>query len=318
MSSPGLVLSVVALSLCACGPELNPARPPPEHGELAPGGVWVAYNLGCAEGCAQIRRGDRILAVDGRPVSSGAELDAIDLARGEPLALRVARYGGAEVDDVTIVAEPNERLPPIAGAPPLFTVGAAALDRAPEWARSKLFGHAIPALRFYRVDEPRGFVTGRELYGRAAVIVVWEFPPMMRAAAASKAAIPGVYADLQAASDELQAAGVDSYFVTQGRAPPEFREHVRSAAEPGPNGFIPIFQLSSNPNNGNTVGLEGSAADIHEAMFDNARVPAVIIFDRRGIVRFHARGFPTGPKDTLAAAIEFALHELVDGPAARG
>ena len=88
----------------------------------------------------------------------------------------------------------------------------------------------------------------------------------------------------------------------------------RAQADPGPNGFIPIFQLSSSPNNGNTVGLEGSAADIREAMFDYLAAPVVLIFDRRGIVRFHTRGFPAGPQETLSVAIDFALHSLTDAP----
>ncbi|MBZ5714656.1 hypothetical protein [Nannocystis pusilla] len=313
------LLSTLTLSigLCACGPELNPPRPPPAHSVLAPGGVWVAYNHGCEVGCEEIKRGDRILAIDGRPVSSGAEIDQIDLARDAPLKLQVAKYGGDEIREVTIVARPNERLPPIAAAPPMFTVGADALDRAPDWARSKLFGHAIPAIRFYRADEPRGFVTGRELYGRAALLVIWEVPSMIEERRASLALLPAVYAHLQRFSDELAAAGVDTYFVTDFRAEPAFRDNVRAAADPGPNGFIPIFQLSSSPDNGNTVGLENSAADIRESIFDYLAAPVVIIFDRRGIVRFHTRGFPAGPSDTVSVAIDFALHSLADVPTPR-
>jgi hypothetical protein len=313
---PRAALSVLTLSLglCACGPELNPPRPPPAHSELAPGGVWVAYNLGCEVGCDEIKRGDRILAIDGRPVSSGAEIDQINLARNAPLQLQVAKYGSEEIREVTIVAAPNEKLPPIAAAPPLFTVGAAALDRAPDWARSKLFGHAIPALRFYRADEPRGFVTGRELYGRGALLVIWELPPMIEERRESLRLLPHVYAQLQEFSDELAEAGVDAYFVTDFRAEPAFRDQVRAAADPGPNGYIPIFELASSPRNGNTVGLENSAADIREAIFDYLREPLVMLFDRRGIVRFHTRGFPIGPHETVSVAIDFALHALVDGP----
>ncbi|MFZ6185071.1 hypothetical protein [Nannocystis pusilla] len=316
---PRSLLSALTLSLglCACGPELNPPRPPPAHSELAPGGVWVAYNLGCEVGCEEIKRGDRILAIDGRPVSSGAEIDQIDLARNEPLKLQIAKYGSNEIRDVTIVAKPNELLPPIAAAPPMFTVGADALDRAPDWARSKLFGHAIPAIRFYRADEPRGYINGRELYGRAALLVIWELPPMIEEYRRSLALAPSVYAHLQEFSDELAAAGVDSYFITDFRAEPAIRDMLRQTADPGPDGFIPIFQLSSSPTNGFTVGLEGSAADIREAMFDYSRAPVVVIFDRRGIVRFHTRGFPAGPQDTLSVAIDFALHSLTDAPSVR-
>ncbi|MDC0717345.1 hypothetical protein [Nannocystis bainbridge] len=310
------LLSALTLSfgLCACGPELNPPRPPPAHSELAPGGVWVAYNLGCEVGCEEIKRGDRILAVDGRPVSSGAELDQINLARSAPLTLQVAKYGGNEIRDVTIVAKPNELLPPIAAAPPLFTVGADALDRAPEWARSKLFGHAIPAIRFYRADEPRGYISGRELYGRAALLVIWELPQYIEEYRRSLVLAPSVYAHMQQFSDELAAAGVDSYFITDFRAEPAIRDMLRKTADPGPDGFIPIFQLSSAPNNGFTVGLEGPAADIRESIFDYSQAPVVLIFDRRGIVRFHTRGFPAGPVDTLSVAIDFALHSLTDAP----
>jgi hypothetical protein len=63
-------LTAVALALAACGPELNPPRAPEG---LADGGVYVAYNRGCELGCDRLRRGDRILAVDGLAVASGAE-----------------------------------------------------------------------------------------------------------------------------------------------------------------------------------------------------------------------------------------------------
>ncbi|HEY8378359.1 MAG TPA: hypothetical protein VIK91_17805 [Nannocystis sp.] len=316
MSRASLSLLPCVLALSACI-ELNPARPPPDHATLAPGGVWVAYNLGCEVGCDQIRRGDRILAVDGRPVDSGAEIDAINLARGAPLTLTIARYSTDEVVDVTLVATPDDRHPPIAALPPLLTVGTAALDRAPEWARSKLFGHAIPALRIYRADEPRGFVTGRQLYGRGALLVVWELPPMLEERRNSLNELPAVYAHLQEYADELEEAGVDVYFITDFRADPSFRAKARRYAEPGPRGFIPIYQLSSLPNNPNVLGLENAASDIREGLFDYLQAPVVLVFDRRGIVRFHARGFPVGTHETLATAVDFALHALPDVPPAR-
>ncbi len=71
---------LLSVLLGACGPELDPARPPPAHGDLAPGGVWVAYNLGCEVGCDQIERGNRILAIDGPSV---ADPDAPPDERGD-------------------------------------------------------------------------------------------------------------------------------------------------------------------------------------------------------------------------------------------
>ncbi len=197
----------LAMSLLgACGPGPNPAVPPPSSAQLSGGGVWVAYNLGCSAGCDKIERGDRILAVDGKPVSSGAELDAADLTRGAPVAVKVAKYGGGSID-VQLTATPHTNLPPIKAVPPLLTVGAAALDRAPEWARLRLFGHAIPALRLYRGEEPRGYINGRELYGRGAVIMLWEFPWLIGHQNAMWAELPGFYAQIQARADELAAAG---------------------------------------------------------------------------------------------------------------
>jgi hypothetical protein len=88
-------------------------------------------------------------------------------------------------------------MPPLTAVPPLLTVGAAALDRAPEWARLRLFGHAIPAMRLYRGEEPRGYINGRELYGRGAVILVWELPYLLAQTRALWAELPGFYAQLQ-------------------------------------------------------------------------------------------------------------------------
>lgn len=306
--------ALLALALAACGPELNPARPPPTHEDLAPGGVWVAYNLGCARGCDQIQRGDRILAVDGRPVATGAEIDALDLANGAPRRLTLAPRGQRPARDVTIVAAPHDELPPIPAAPPLFTVGAAALDLAPAWARQRLFGHAIPALRLYRPEEPRGYVNGRQLYGRASLIVVWEYPTMIEPRKQSWALIPGVYAHLQARGDELRAAGVDTYFVADFRAEPAFRAHARSEVTALDSPLPPIFQLASSPDDPNTLGIEGAAADIREALDDNLAAPVVLVIDHRGIVRFHARGLPLGPHDTIAAAIQLALLARLDAP----
>ena len=142
------LLALVSVLLGACA---NTSVPTPKPGELAARpGVWVAYNLGCKLGCDQISRGDRILAVDGQPVATGAELDAVNLARGTPVKVQVARHAGGSPVEVSLLATPHTNMPPLASAPPFWTVGAAALDRAPEWARLRLFGHAIPALRMYR------------------------------------------------------------------------------------------------------------------------------------------------------------------------
>jgi len=337
--------SLTALSLLlpmACGPSPNPPVPPPTSAQLAGGGVWVAYNLGCSAGCDQIRRGDRIVAVDGRPVNTGAELDAADLTRGNPVALTVARHAGGAPVDVRIVATPHTDMPPLAAVPPLLTVGAAALDRAPEWARLRLFGHAIPAMRLYRGEEPRGYISGRELYGRGAIILVWEMPWLLAQTRAMWAELPGFYAQLQRHHAALQAAGVDTYFVFPSveesrawrpEADPgviqdplggenlryvinkETRDHIRSEVPPDTADPIPLFLLDSSENDPNNLGLEHPASDIREWLFDRIYAPVILVIDHRGIVRFHARDFPLGPEETIEYAAQFALRQLPDAPA---
>jgi hypothetical protein len=338
-------LSSVALAAAlasACGANPNPPVPPPSSAELSGGGVWVAYNLGCDAGCDQIRRGDRILAVDGEPVASGAEYDAANVARGAPVTLQVARYGGGAPVDVQLVARPHE-LPPARDVPPLLTVGAAALDRAPEWARLRLFGHAIPAMRLYRGEEPRGYVNGRELYRRGAVLFVWEMPWLLAQTRALWAELPGFYAQIQRHDPALQAIGVDTFFVFPSAedsrgwrtdadprvidAPSggenlkmaineETRAHIRSELPPGTTDLVPLFLLESGDMDPNTLGLENPASDIREWLFDRIYAPVILIIDHRGIVRFHSRDFPIGPEETIEAAVQFALRDLGDPPAA--
>lgn len=334
----------IALGLlwCACGGGPNPPVPPPSSAELAGGGVWVAYNLGCEVGCAQIHRGDRILAVDGAPVASGVAYDAANVARGAPVTLTVAPHGGGAPAEIQVVATPDE-LPPIDRVPPLLTIGAAALDRAPEWARLRLFGHAIPAMRLYRGEEPRGFINGRELYGRGAVILIWELPWLLAHKRALWAELPGYYARLQKQDPALQAIGVDTFFVFPSAeesrswrpdadpriidAPAggetlkfainaETRTHIRGEVAPGTTDLIPLFLLESGENDPNNLGLEHPASDLREWLFDRIYAPVILVIDHRGIVRWHSRDFPIGPEETIDAAVHFALTSLADGPAA--
>ncbi len=334
------VLLALAVSFAACAANPNPSVPPPSAAELAGGGAWVAYNLGCSVGCDRIKRGDRILAVDGQPVTGGAELDAA-LSRETPVALTVAPHEGGAPIQVQLVGGAHTELTPIKAVPPLLTISAAALDRAPEWARLRLFGHATPAMRLYRGDEPRGYVNGRELYGRGAVIFVWEMPFLLGQEQALWAELPGFYARLQRHHAALQAAGVDTYFVfpseqeSRNRRPDidapvasampggdtlrfainkETRDHIRSQVPPDTKNLIPLFLLDSARDDPNTVGLEHAASDIREWLYDRILASVILVIDHRGIVRFHSRDFPLGPEETIDAAVQFALHELPEVP----
>ncbi len=333
-------LTALALSFGACMSSPNPPVPPPSSAELSGGGAWVAYNLGCELGCDQIKRGDRILAVDGKPVSTGAELDA-PLSRGTPVALTVARHAGGPPAQVQLIGAPHTELTPIDAVPPLLTIGAAALDRAPEWARLRLFGHATPAMRLYRGDEPRGFINGRQLHGRGAVIFVWELPWLLGMQQALWAELPGFYAQLQKHQTALQAAGIDVYFVfpseqeSRNRRPgndapvamatpggdtlrfainQETRDHIRSQVPPTTPDQIPLFLLDSATDDPNNLGIEHAASDIREWLYDGVLASVILVIDERGIVRFHSRDFPLGPEETIEAAVQFALHDLHEGP----
>jgi hypothetical protein len=316
-------LAVIIGLLAACAGQLNPSVPTPKPGELGEQpGVWVAYNLGCTQGCDQIRRGDIITAIDGQPVTSGAEVDAADLARGTPVQLDVRSRAHGPIR-VTLRATPNAYMRPIERAPPLWTVGAAALDRAPAWARLKAFGHATPALRFYRLDDPRGFRNGRELYGRHTLIVFWTPDNyQLQDQRRNMALLPKVYARLQAREPELRAAGVDAIFLLRGRATPVQRAYIRSQIALDAYGWapnmIPLFSNETNTRNPNTLGLEHQAADLNELLFNDGHVgPILLVLDARGIVRWHSRGWHREDVfHTLDTVIDFAVRELGDPPPA--
>ncbi len=314
-----LVLVSILLGLGACAGQLNRSVPTPKPGELATRpGVWVAYNLGCEQGCDQIRRGDIITAIDGEPVTSGAQIDAADLARGTPVRLELQSRKHGKLD-ITLRATPNQFMRPIPHAPPLWTVGTEALDRAPAWARLKAFGHATPALRFYRLDDPRGFRNGRDIYGRHTLIVLWT-PDNYRIEdrLRNNALLPQIYARLQAHEAELRAAGVDVMFMINRRANPRVRRYIRSqigidAYGWAPN-MIPIFANESDTGNPNTLGLQHQAADINELLFRDGRFgPILLIIDARGIVRWHSRGWhKEDPFASIESVVDFAARQLGD------
>jgi hypothetical protein len=294
-------LAAVALALAACGPELNPPRAPDG---LADGGVYVAYNLGCERGCDRLRRGDRIVAVDGLAVASGAEFDMLAMT-GIPRTLKVARYGTTDIRDIRFIADMDD------GLPALITVGAHALDRAPAWARGKLFGHTIPEIDLSGYGSSRS-VTGRDLYGRNSLIFVWRDDPLRR----DYERAPDIYAELQRHADALRLAGVDIYFTLDGYIrvndeKPE--EHLRSRATPGETGFIPISALGSAGSTHVLWGIDGTT-ELRD-YFGDDETPVLLVIDRRGVVRFHADA-SHAPDDRLAAAVEFARTSLRELPAA--
>jgi hypothetical protein len=165
-----LELSLVSIIF---GCHVGSVAPPPKA-DLERGGVYVAYNLGCEDGCKDLARGDVILAVDGQPVETRADLMGAHLTDQHPVVLEVLRPGESSPRHVEIQAKPRQDFPPLEDVPPFWTVSAEALDRAADWARAPMFSHALPAFSFVHVDG--GWINGRSVYGHESIIVVWPCP----------------------------------------------------------------------------------------------------------------------------------------------
>lgn len=286
---------------------------------LDPGGVYVAYSNGCAEGCDQLGRADLIQEIDGKPVATGADFDAANLTDGQPHQLKVLKPSG-ETIEVTIVAEPNTSLAPIMDAPPLWTTGAAALNKAPKWARRRLFGHASPQIQM--VNSDGGFVTGRDFYGKKQFIVYFDWST--RTDQANAATFMKV---LQKAQADLNSKGIDVVFAQlqfPGRQrPPMNDSDIRGFAndadvsKDGEGTFpqVPLYRFpnSTEYNAAKALGMEG-AYTVREAL---GQAPAIVLQDERGIVRWHSEGTSTDPEQklpddvyTIIQGVTFALEDL--------
>jgi hypothetical protein len=205
------LVSLLALAgVSAC--DSSASQPPGievSHEQLKPGGVYIAYIVGCEKGCDQLAKGDLILEVDGKPVTSGKDMRTSRIATGAPLKLKVVKRSG-ETKEVEIVAQPQE-LPPLKDIPPFWTVGAADLDKAPDWARRNLFAHASPMTML--VNAEGGITDGRQLLGKKRLIMFWDYATREEQAQAAN-----MMQILQLAQDDLKAAGVEVMF-TQIRFP---------------------------------------------------------------------------------------------------
>ena len=150
-------------------------------------------------------------------------------------------------------------------------------------------GHATPALRFYKMDSPREYVDGRDLFGRAALIVLW-VPDryIQQTRMAYNDLLPQWYAGLQERYAELGTDGVDTYLMFNGRIAEVDRRQLRAAAL-GDGTYradsVPIYANTSFPNTPNTRGLEHQAADFNEMVFNDGRIgPIIMIVDTHKII----------------------------------
>src|SRR5687767_11860739 len=164
-------LALAGVSACETSGTNSPSTIEVKSDQLKPGGVYIAYMVGCDSGCDQLEKGDLILEVDGAPATSSKDVRTSRIADGAPHKLKVHKKSG-QVAEVTITAKPQE-LPPLKDVPPFWTVGAAQLDKAPQWARRSLFAHASPMTML--VSAEGGITDGRQMVGKKRLILFWDY-----------------------------------------------------------------------------------------------------------------------------------------------
>ena len=292
--------------------------------QLKPGGVFIAHVVGCEKGCDQLQRGDLLLEMDGKPVTSSKDFRVSRVATGNPVKLKVHKKSG-QVIDLEIVAKPNDTLPPIKEAPPFWTVGAADLDKAPQWARRSLFGHASPMTMLVSADG--GTTDGRQFLGKKRLILFWDYATREEQAQAAN-----MMQVLQLAQGDLTAAGVEIMF-TQIRFPGNDNGDGTPRQAPmndtALRGFQTSYGVKDKPqlpmyrfpnateyNAARELGLEGASTYIYYLRAS----PAIVLLDENAIVRWHSEatvpapaGSPLAGKDdqyTIIQAIEFAMKDL--------
>jgi hypothetical protein len=285
-------------------------------------GVLVAYNLGCARGCEGIARGDVLWSIDDRRVRTSADVDAARLTDGAPHRLELWPHAGGDLTAIEVVAKPRSDLPPLEDVPPFWTVGAAELDRAPAWARRRMFGHASPMVQLVAIDG--GILDGRQLVGKKRLMVYWDWGD--RVEEANAVAFMQV---LQKAQADLAAKGVEIMFThlafpTARKQPmndSDLRAFAKRWAVKGSDGAVlPAVPIYRRPNEteynaARELGLENA----YTVMENLGQSPAIVVLDARGIVRWHSEGLATPPVDaqvqapeqyTIIEAVTFALDSL--------
>ncbi|MFO0634020.1 MAG: hypothetical protein U0168_14335 [Nannocystaceae bacterium] len=297
------------------------ASPGPHGRRFDDDGVWVVYNLGCERGCDQIARGDLVKAIDGRPIATTAEFDAATLTDGRAHTVQLRSVEDHELRTVQVVARPRADRPPLVDAPPLWTVTAAALDRAPSWARRRMFGHVSPMVQLVGVDG--GIVDGRSLVGHKHLMVYWDWGDRVEEAHA--VAFMQV---LQKAQADLAAVGVDIMFThvkfPGGRKQPMNDTDLRAWAQRwsvkvdgAPLSGIPMFRRPNTTefNAAREIGVENA----YTVMENLGQSPAIVILDERGVVRWHSEGVEApeassgithADQFTIIEAVKFALAAL--------
>ena len=313
MKRLALAAGLLSLALSACDTSATDFNIP-ETRDLKPGGVYVAYNLGCEKGCDQISKGDLIQKLDGTTVKTSEDLSP--LTDGQPHKLDLLADDTLEPKTVEVVATPKDNMPPLEDIPPFWTVSAEKLNEAPDWARKRMFGHASPMVML--VNSNGGIVDGRQLYGKKRFIVYWDWGDRTEQAAAVD-----FMQVLQKAQADLNAQGVEIMFThvrfPTGRQAPmndsDLRDwQKRNGVEGLPN--VPMYRFPNETefNDARQLGMENAFT-----VFENlGKSPTILLLDEKGIVRWHSEGIQqpmnSEIKDpeqyTVIKAVEFARDKL--------
>lgn len=284
--------------------------------DLKGGGVYVAYNHGCDKGCDQLEKGDLIQSIDGKPTQTGEDFDKANIIDGQPHTLEVIGKDGA-TKTVEVVAQPKTDMPPLENVPPLWTVGAAELNQAPEWARRRMFAHASPSVMLVSVDG--GILDGRQLYGKKRLVVYWD-----RGDREEQAAAVSILQVLQKAQPDLKAKDVEIMFVQvqfpTGRQvamnDSDLREFQKKWSVDGA-APLPMYRFPNKTefNQARELGMENAFT-----VFENlGKSPSIVLIDERGIVRWNSEGLQqpgagaevTDPAQyTIIEAVKFSLDQL--------
>jgi hypothetical protein len=285
--------------------------------DLKPGGLYVTYvqPQDCT-GCDALGRGDLIQEIDGTAVKTADDLVAKNITDGQPHKVKFFDASADnELKEIEITATPNNSMAPVKDAPPFWTVGAEELDRAPAWARRRLFGHASPQLLL--VNSDGGFINGRDLYGKKVLMVMFDW-------AASSDRQNGALSMqvLQKAQADLENKGIEIVFA-QIKHPQQreiapmndtdlrkfFTDNQVGKAEGGPLPPPPMYRMPNKTEDNPTrvLGLEG-AFTYYEAI---GEAPNVFVLDEHGIIRWHSAGATPDPSGEIPVDMVYTINAAV-------
>jgi hypothetical protein len=285
--------------------------------ELKPGGVYVTYvqPQDCT-GCDKLTRGDLIKSIDGTPVEHTKDVLDKNIVDGKPHKITFLDASSKFAStDIEITATPNNSLPPLKDVPPFWTVGAQDLDKAPTWARRRLFAHAAPQLLL--VNSDGGFVNGRDLYGRKIIMVMFDW-----AAGSDRQNGALTMQVLQKAQKDLNAKGVEVMFA-QIKHPQErdiapmndtdirafFNDNQVNEREGGPLPPPPLYRMPNKTEDNPTrvLGLEGAFTFL-EAI---GEAPNIFVLDEYGIIRWHSAGATPDPAGEIPVDMVYTMNAAV-------